>query len=141
MNFWDSSALVPLIVREPNSAEMMEWHAKSHPLIVWALTPVEILSALSRLRRIGGLTSDNHARAIRQFVNLRQSLVFVRDIEAVSDRAERLLNTHPLKAADALQLASALVACQDHPSGHHFITLDDKLRHSAQMEGFKTGPN
>jgi len=58
----------------------------------------------------------------------------------VWDRAERLLEIHPLNAADALQLAFALAWCQERPQGRAFICLDGKLREAARREGFRLLP-
>jgi hypothetical protein len=54
----------------------------------------------------------------------------------VRERAERLLRVHPLRAADALQLAAALLVFGDKPRGRSFVTLDDALLQAARREGF-----
>ncbi len=55
MRFWDSSALVPLVVQQPGSAEVEGWLAADPDLVAWTLTGVEIVSALRRLARDGVL--------------------------------------------------------------------------------------
>lgn len=136
MNYWDSSALVALLVEEDASAILLRLHEKGHTLITWILTPVEMLSALSRLHRMGAMKEADFARATQSLKNLSRDLVCIRDVDAVTDRAGRLLRLHPLQAADALQLASALIACQDQPDSHRFITLDERLARCARQEGF-----
>lgn len=54
--------------------------------------------------------------------------------------AGRLLAVHPLRAADALQLAAALRWCEDEPGGKAFVCLDDRLRAAARREGFSPIP-
>ena len=54
----------------------------------------------------------------------------------IRERALRALATHPLRAADAVQLAAALVAAEDRPRGHHFVCGDLRLREAATREGF-----
>jgi predicted nucleic acid-binding protein len=54
----------------------------------------------------------------------------------VRRRAERLVGVHPIAAADALQLAAALVTCRDRPESLEFVTLDTVLARSARLEGF-----
>ena len=61
-------------------------------------------------------------------------------LELVRSRALRLLNTHPLRAADAMQLAAALVASDERPESLPFVCLDDRLRDAARKEGFKVLP-
>jgi hypothetical protein len=50
--------------------------------------------------------------------------------------AERLLRTHPLRAADALQLAAALIAADHDPTSLAIVCLDERLRVAARREGF-----
>jgi len=49
----------------------------------------------------------------------------------------RLLRTHPLRTADALQLAAALVAGKHDPSQVQFFSYDDRLNEAAAREGLK----
>jgi len=55
----------------------------------------------------------------------------------VRDRARRLLEIHPLRAADSLQLAAALVASEEKPSQLPFVSLDRNLARAAEKEGFE----
>ncbi len=50
--------------------------------------------------------------------------------------AQRLLRLHPLRAADSLQLAAALLACEHRPQGWQFVCLDARLSLAAEREGF-----
>jgi len=56
--------------------------------------------------------------------------------EQVQELARRLLETHALRAADALQLASALIVAEHHPRDFPFVTLDQRLGDAAEREGF-----
>ena len=56
--------------------------------------------------------------------------------EELAATALRLLASHPLRAADALQLAAALVWARGRPSGHELVSLDERLRTAATLEGF-----
>src|SRR5437667_12353347 len=51
VRFWDSSALIPLFVVEPSSALVRRWLEEDADVVVWALTRVELLSAIARRRR------------------------------------------------------------------------------------------
>jgi hypothetical protein len=48
----------------------------------------------------------------------------------------RLLRVHPLRAADSLQLAAAVVASEGDPGELPFVCLDEKLAQAASREGF-----
>ena len=56
--------------------------------------------------------------------------------EAVREQAARVLRLHPLRAADSLQLAAAMVWCQGDPSRREFVCLDQRLRDAGRREGF-----
>jgi predicted nucleic acid-binding protein len=57
--------------------------------------------------------------------------------EEVRLRAGRLLAVHALRAADALQLAAALVSCEE---DERLVSLDQRLREAALLEGFVVIP-
>jgi len=65
MRFWDSSALVPLLMTQPLSSKTDKWVAEDGELAVWTLTPIELASAVLRLVREGALqeTAANQAES------------------------------------------------------------------------------
>ncbi len=60
--------------------------------------------------------------------------------DPIRRRAGRLLALHPLRGADALQLAAALAWCDEQPSGVSFVCLDERLREAALRESFTVLP-
>jgi hypothetical protein len=52
------------------------------------------------------------------------------------DSARQMLDTHELRAADALQLSAALVWCQQRPTSRNFLCSDRWLIESAKAQGF-----
>jgi hypothetical protein len=56
--------------------------------------------------------------------------------ESVRRTAERLLRTHPLRAADSLQLAAALIASDHDPRSLELVCMDERLKSAARREGF-----
>ncbi|MGA2457754.1 MAG: hypothetical protein ABSF85_09310 [Terriglobales bacterium] len=56
--------------------------------------------------------------------------------DAVRAKAMQLVDRYDLRAADALQLAAALVWCEDLPQGRMFLTADKKLQQAAMLSGF-----
>jgi predicted nucleic acid-binding protein len=137
MRFWDSSALVSLIVPQEPSVQMAREYAGDSSLVVWCLTPVEAWSAVCRLRREAVLDSPGMRTARRRLQGLVESWVEIDDLRAVRSRALRLLETHALRSADSLQLAAALVFVSDRPERVPFVTLDDRLAEAAEKEGFE----
>jgi len=136
MIFWDSSALTPLLLTEADS-ELRESQLRADPrMLVWYATRAEIESALCRRKREGSLDSTAESVARKRLGQLESSWAEVAPTRQVRDRSLRLLRTHPLRAADAFQLAAALVASGENPGGWDFRTADLRLRHAAALEGF-----
>lgn len=136
MKFWDTSALVPLIVEEAPSRACRDLLRADPTQIVWCLARTEALSALWRRHRDGGLDRDEVVRAESRLERLVGRASEVADVAAVREAAERALRVHPLRAADALQLGAALVAFDHRPGGRAFVSLDDALVAAAGREGF-----
>ena len=138
MKFWDTSALVPLIVDEPTTAAMRDVLSRDRDVVVWMLTSVELLSTLGRLGRMSAETlADLLPGARLEVMDLFARWVAVTHVEGVRRRAERLVGVHPLTAADAMQLGAALLASGDRPETLDFVTLDQPLARCAQLEGFR----
>ncbi len=136
MRFWDASALIPLLVDEPARARLLAMLEEDSEVLAWWGTPVEIASALARREREQLLTADEVMAALTVSRALAEGWHEIVPSDAVRRTAERLLRTHPLRAADALQLAAALVAADHDPASLEMVCLDDRLRHAAHREGF-----
>ena len=137
MRFWDASAVVSLIVPQGPTARMEEQYASDPALTVWCLTAVEAWSAVCRLRRHADVDSPGMRAARARLQRLVEKWTEIDDVRAVRRRAQRLLETHPLRAGDALQLAAALVLVSDRPERLPFVTLDGRLAEAAEREGFE----
>lgn len=140
MRFWDSSAVVPLLLREPSSAAVRRVARDDSQLVVWRLTGAEVVSALWRRRRAGELDDAAGVAAEEGLALIERTWTCVDDLGHADRRARRLLALHDLRAADALQLAAALIACDEQPSLLPFVTLDHRLADAARREGFRVLP-
>ncbi|MBI5628106.1 MAG: type II toxin-antitoxin system VapC family toxin [Candidatus Rokubacteria bacterium] len=136
MRFWDSSAVVPLLVEQEPSHRVSAWAAEDDALVLWTLTPVEVVSALRRLVRERTLDEAVARRAEDRMDELVRACHVIIDVDAVKSLATRLLRLHPLRAFDAMQLGAALHWAEGHPQGRPFLTLDARLALAAQREGF-----
>jgi predicted nucleic acid-binding protein len=137
MRFWDSSALIPLLVGQPASTRVDDWLHGDPAIAIWTLTPVELSSALQRLLREGSLTEVLTDAAEKRMLELVQSCHLVVSIEHVKSQARRLLRLHPLRAADGLQLAAAVEWAGGRPQGRTLHTFDTRLAAAARREGFE----
>ena len=136
MRFWDTSAILPLLIDEPTRERMLELFEEDSQMLAWWASSVEIASALARREREELLNEDQVATALRITRQLAESWHEIVPSDAVRRTAERLLRTHPLRAADSLQLAAALVAADHDPATLPIVCLDERLAKAARREGF-----
>jgi len=136
MRFWDASAIVPLLVTEPTTKTLQGLAAKDPAVLVWWATEVECASTIARLEREGALDEPAASQAFERLKQLAGAWHEVDPSDAVREAAVRFLRVHPLRAADALQLAAAFMAAERRPASLEVITLDDRLAVAARKEGF-----
>src|SRR5262249_48255490 len=108
VRFWDTSSVVPVLVRERTSAQVAARYDEDASIVVCWTTSVEAWAAVSRRRREGALKSPDVRAARERLRWLREDWAEVDDVEALRARAIRLVEVHPLRSADGLQLAAAL---------------------------------
>lgn len=136
MRYWDSSAIVPLVVVQGTSERAEAWLSADAEIATWTLSAVEICSAIRRLVREGALEEKLAVEAENVASELERRFHQVVDLEGVKVGAQRLLRVHALRAGDAVQLASALAWAEGHPQGFVFHTFDRALGTAAEREGF-----
>jgi predicted nucleic acid-binding protein len=140
VRFWDSSAVVSLVVREASWERLYALLEERDPMIVWWGTPVECASALARLDRSGLAEEGVLSAAYGYLMQLETDWHEIPPSEPVRDGARRLLRRQTLRAADSFQLSAALIAADGAPGSLEFVCLDDRLREAAEREGFPLGP-
>jgi predicted nucleic acid-binding protein len=140
VTFWDSSAVVPLLVEEPASSDIRRLAQTYGPPVVWWGTLVECSSALARRSRFAATLSSEQRRATSRLADLVALWTEIQPGEILRERALRLVAAHDLRAADALQLAAALVWAEERPAGRIYICLDARLREAARLDGFTVLP-
>lgn len=136
MRFWDSSAIVPLLIEEATSVAAATELSEDPGMFVWWSTEVECASAIARAERVRRTDPSQTAQAFRALETLRKAWVEVEQSGQLRSTAIRLTRTHQLRAADALQLAAAVIASEEGPASLRFVTLDDRLALAAEREGF-----
>ena len=141
MRFWDSSAIIPLLVLEDKTEYCISAFQTDKEIMVWTMSKVEVFSALCRSFRENTLTEGTFELAKKRMTDLFDIAFEIVSISKVKERALRLLQVHTLKAADALQLASVLVATQEVTSKLPIMCFDEKLKQAAKLEGFAINPD
>lgn len=138
--FWDSSALAAAFLGDAHSDAMVEAFDRDPTPVIWWATPVECRSAIVQAVREKRGGRDVAVEAMERMREARSQTREILPGESLRARANRLLAQHPLRAADAFQLAAALIWCEEQPSGETFVSLDRRLREAAHREGFTLFP-
>jgi uncharacterized protein len=136
VKFWDASAIVPLLINEETTRRLQAVAAKDSAMLVWWGSAVECISALARLERDGALDPPVMTLALQRLRQLSAGWHEIDPSDEIRETAARFLRVHPLRAADALQLAAAFAAAERRPASLEIVTLDDRLAHAARKEGF-----
>jgi predicted nucleic acid-binding protein len=136
MRFWDASAIVPVVINELSTPTILALLEEDPLLAVWWTTEVECVSAITRREREGSLSPSDVVTATTRLAALRSAWEEVQPGDRLRRMAGRILRVHPLRAADALQLAAAITLADGSPATLPFVTLDERLARAAEREGF-----
>ncbi len=137
--FFDTSALIKRYLHEKGSAHIRRLLQTGGAIFYQTfLAPVEITSALYRHHRGGQISIDQLSFLLKSYaVHSHRDYLLVPYSEALIDMAEALISRHPLRALDAIQLASALQLRRSLPTGAPtliFLSADDRLVSTACQE-------
>lgn len=133
--YFDTSALVKRYIRERRSLQVRTL-LRRYDFVSSAITPVEIASALRRRRRAGDLSEDNFAALVRRARQDRLQWELVEVSSVVLDRAEELLQgVTPIRALDAIQVASLVIFQSASQMRISFVTADVRQREAATQLG------
>lgn len=134
----DSSALVKRYVAERGSGWVVERVDGEELIFVSRLAIVEVTAAVSRRARAGDLSAE-HAESIHGALEdeFRNRFEVVELGGAVVTRALDLTRTQALRAADAIQLACAILAPGSAPSQPVLVSSDVELNDAARREGLE----
>lgn len=141
----DSSALVKRHVAEAGSAWIEQGFDAAHGnrIITTKLSVAEVVSALNRRRREANITPTEYAKFSGDFLSFVETDYEMFELsDAVLLEAQRLLENYPLRAGDAIQFASALLANTQLQSANLpaliFLASDARLLTAATSEGLRT---
>jgi predicted nucleic acid-binding protein len=138
MKFWDSSALIPLLVPEAMSSATQDVFKRDPVIVVWWATEVECTSAIARQHRNKNLSDVLVVDAYARLDVLRDGWHEVEPGEEIRESARRFLRVHDLRTADALQLAAAYYLAEGRPPTLELVSFDERLLCAARGEGFAT---
>jgi predicted nucleic acid-binding protein len=104
--YFDTSALIKRYVNESGRRDVLQLLRKNN-CVVSAVLPVEIRSALRRRAAEGTLDESRVAAILKRFTADRPFWTFIEVSREVLTAAESLSGAHPLRALDAIHVASA----------------------------------
>ena len=138
----DTSALVKRYVDEKGSIWLRSVFAAAPPpsIIIVHLAIVEITSAFTRRLREGTLTPTEYVQLQNDFrADCLDEYDMVVAVGDIMDEAVRLLEQYPLRAYDAVHLATAVVVNRQLLANRLaplvFLSADDRLNAAARSEG------
>lgn len=135
--YLDTSALVKLYVAEDGTKEVLALaRDPDSQVAILDISLLESRSAVRRRQREGDIEQGDADR-ILESLDRDASAVFLLQpsTSAVVEEANRLVDAHPLRAHDALQLGGCLVISRGSPSSFVFVCADDRLCDAARGEG------
>lgn len=137
--FLESSAFAKLFILEEGSTELIQLleSVDDGQKLLSALAALEVRSAIRRRERLHEISVTDASSALETVA--RESLRIVEQpvTPAVIETACAMLDVHPLRALDALQLATCIVAREVlQASEICFVSSDDVLLRAAEAEGF-----
>ena len=137
MTYWDSSALVPLVVDESSTRRMRKLLSEDPEVTTWMWTRTEVISGIERRVRQGLISPPERRPVLDRLDDLAAGWDEIAELLAVRARANALLARHPLRAADAGQLGAALQVREQTGARLPFVTLDRRLAIAAEREGLR----
>ncbi|MFL6237329.1 MAG: hypothetical protein ACJ76N_29660 [Thermoanaerobaculia bacterium] len=127
-------------MREPASERIEPLLQRDPEMAFWWGAPLDWWEALLAAQRRGRISAAGLQKAKEVLDHLRARGFEVQPTEELRARALRILSVHTLRAAEALELAAALVWCRERTHGAGFVSLHPPLRLAAALEGFRVLP-
>ena len=138
MNYFDTSALIKRFVEEPGS-EHVESLIDAEPTVATSMVAyAEVQAGLARKLRERTLSSAGHRRTVRAFDVDWRAFLRVGVTDALLALIRDLVRRHPLRAFDAIHLASAVHLQTELGEGVRFIAADPRLLTAAARERLGT---
>jgi hypothetical protein len=117
--FFDSSAFIKRYISEPGSEAVESLCREAKDVALAIVCPAEILSAINRIKRDGGLTAGEYEKIKSSFLGDIRDITLIAIDTLVVKYSIRAIETSPLKALDSLHIACALLWKPD-----YFVSSD-----------------
>lgn len=134
MIYFDTSALIKYFVVEKGSDLAQRLVQARSPTATASISYAEVYSGLNRRKREGHISATQYARLGRQFEEHWPSYIRIELVQEVLALAKFLLERHPLRALDAIHLASAISLKKGIHEPLQFAAADSRLLDAASAE-------
>ena len=135
--YLDTSAFIKRYIEEEGTARVIALteDGGSAQVIILDVALLESRSAVRRREREGDISDADADRILKQIEEDASSILLQPSTSAVMEEAARLIDRHPLRTYDALQLAGCLVARRGAAEPLTFVCADARLCKAASAEG------
>lgn len=130
--FFDTSAFVKRYVDEAGSEQVIVLCRRADSLVLSVLCLPEMISTLCRLVREGKISGDDYRQLREWLLDDLEDVDICEMTPQVMSHTLRCLETHSLRAMDAIHIGCALTVVPD-----LFVSADRRQLQAAQGEGLQ----
>jgi len=138
VNYFDTSALIKAFLVEVGTDTAQQFLLRGGVAATATITYAEMYSGFARKMREGGLSRKHYDDVCGAFESYWSACLQVELTKGILTRARDLMQRHPLRAFDAIHLASALNLKQDLGESLTIIAADERLLQAAEAEHIDT---
>ncbi len=130
--YFDTSALAKRYVREPGTETVLKKCSEATEIVISVICVPELVSALNRLRRQRNITAEQYSSLKKDAIADFRQAMFVEISPLVLQEAIFCLESAPLRAMDAIHIATARrTECDS------FVSADRRQCDSAEQLGLR----
>ncbi len=131
--FCDTSALIKLLICEPQSDQMQQLSSRAEAIALCRITWAEAMAGLARRQREDPLSGDDLELARQQLIQFWQSFAIVEISQSLVETAGRFADVFALRGYDSVQLAAAQQLQLTTAVPLTFASYDRRLNQAAQL--------
>jgi predicted nucleic acid-binding protein len=131
--FCDTSALIKLLIDEPESDQMQQASSNAEAIAVCRITWAEAMAAMARRQREDPMSGDDIDLARGRLTQNWNDLTIVEVSQSLVETAGRFADGFALRGYDSVQLAAAHELRKSTEQTLTFVSFDRRLRQAAQL--------
>jgi hypothetical protein len=131
--FCDTSALIKLLIDEPESDQMQQASSDAEAIAVCRITWAEAMAAMARRQREDPMSEDDIDQARGRLIQNWNDMTIVEVSQNLVETAGRFADGFALRGYDSVQLAAAHELRKSTEQSLTFASYDRRLRQAAQL--------